>query len=156
MHFQNGHDTDDLQMKITLKYLDLWLDSILKGDEKTWISFQDTLKQDNQVNFVIDGENNWPPASLPSPAMSMKTDKTMVTLSWNAVFGASAYTMFYAPYPYTGPGSIKSFDLGGQTDALFTLWPGAAFYVGIKARNNKVSSELSNIELIKITGGTSF
>jgi len=31
--------SEDLQMTLTLRYVLLWLDSILKGDEKSWVSF---------------------------------------------------------------------------------------------------------------------
>lgn len=139
--------SEDLQMTLTLRYVLLWLNSILKGDEKSWTSFQESLNQDQQVSFALAGGNDWPPSFLPAPALSMKTDKTLLSLFWNPILGASAYTLFYAPYPYTG--SIGSIDMGNKTHSV-NLWSGAAFYVAVKARNNNVFSNYSNIITVQI------
>ena len=136
------------QMTLTLRYVLVWLDSILKGDEKSWASFQESLKQDPQVSYTLAGENDWPPGFLSAPVLSMETDKTMVSLFWNLIRGASAYTLFYAPYPYTG--SIGSLDMGNQTSFSINLWSGAAFYVAVKARNKTVFSNYSNIITVQV------
>jgi len=140
--------SEDLQMTLTLRYVLLWLDSIMKGDEKSWTSFQESLKQDQQVSYTLAGENDWPPNFLSAPVLSMETDKTMVSLFWNPIRGASAYTLFYAPYPYTG--SIGSIDMGNQTSISVNLWAGAAFYVAVKARNKNVFSNYSNIITVQV------
>ena len=67
---QGGTISEDLQMTLTLRYVLLWLDSILKGDEKSWASFQESLEQDQQVSYTLAGENDWPPNSLPAPVLS--------------------------------------------------------------------------------------
>ena len=139
---------ENLQMTLTLRYVLLWLDSILKGDEKSWTSFQESLKQDQRVNYTLAGENDWPPNFLHAPVLSMETDKTVVSLFWNAVCGASSYSLFYAPYPYTG--AIESADMGNQTSISVNLWAGAAFYVAVKAGNKNVSSNYSNIITVQV------
>jgi hypothetical protein len=140
--------SEDLQMTLTLQYVLLWLDSIMKGDEKSWTSFQESLKQDQQVSYTLSGENDWLPGSLPAPSLSMETDETTVSLFWNPILGASAYTLFYAPYPYTG--SIGSIDMGNTTSISVNLWAGVAFYVAVKARNKNVFSNYSNIITVQI------
>ena len=73
-----------------------------------------------------------------------------VTVSWGAVSGATGYTLFYAPYPYTGSETIKSVDMGGQTSISVNLWQGAAFYVAVQAYNTVGSSGYSNIGLFSV------
>jgi len=140
--------SEDLQMTLTLQYVLLWLDSIIKGDERSWTSFQESLKQDPQISYTLAGENDWPPGFLSAPVLSMETNKTMVSLFWNPILGASAYTLFYAPYPYTG--SIGSLDMGNQTSFSINLWSGAAFYVAVKARNKTVFSNYSNMITVQV------
>jgi predicted dienelactone hydrolase len=45
--------SEDLQMTLTLRYVLLWLNSIMKGDERSWTSFQESLKQDQQVTPTL-------------------------------------------------------------------------------------------------------
>ncbi len=71
----------------------------------------------------------------------------MVSLFWNPILGASAYTLFYAPYPCTG--SIGSVDMGNKTHSV-NLWSGAAFYVAVKAHNKNVFSNYSNIITVQV------
>ncbi len=90
-----------------------------------------------------DGGNVIPPAA---PTLTLTTAGTGLTLSWNSVSDAIGYTLFYAPWPYTGPDTIRSIDMGTQTGIFFNLWEGAAFYVAVKAYNSAGSSGYSNIE----------
>jgi len=86
-------------------------------------------------------------ASTPAaPTLTVTTAGTRVTLSWNAVSGATGYTLFYAPHPYTGPETIASVDMGTQTGISVNLWEGAAFYVAVQANNSAGISGYSNIE----------
>ena len=50
--------SEDLQMTMTLRYVLLWLDSILKGDGNSWASFRESLRQDQQVSYILEVENN--------------------------------------------------------------------------------------------------
>ena len=59
--------------------------------------------------------------------------------------GATGYKLYYAPYPYTGPDSIGSFDLGNVTTASYFLWPGAAYYIAVSAYDGSGESAYSNI-----------
>ncbi len=90
-----------------------------------------------------EGVNVTPPAA---PTLTVTTAGTNVTISWNAVSGATGYTLFYAPSPYTGPETIGSVDMGTQTGISVNLWEGAAFYVAVQAHNSAGSSDYSNIE----------
>jgi len=81
--------------------------------------------------------------------LSLQTDEIRVSLFWNSICGASAYTLFYTPYPFTG--SIGSVDMGKQTSISVNLWAGAAFYVAVKARNKNVYSNYSNIITVHVS-----
>ena len=80
------------------------------------------------------------------PTLTVTTSGITVTVSWSSVPTASGYTLFYAPYPYTGPDSIRNVAMGTQTGGSFDLWGGAAFYVAVQAYNAVGSSGYSNIE----------
>ena len=82
-----------------------------------------------------------------SPVATVSIEGTKVTLTWNSVPGAEGYNLVYAPYPYTGPETIGSFDLGNTTSLSVDLWQGAAFYVALEAYDSDSVSEYSNIEL---------
>ncbi len=84
------------------------------------------------------------------PVLTVSTSETSVTVSWTSVAIAIGYTLFYAPYPYTGPDSIGSVDMGNQTVASFDLWRGAAYYVAVQAYNGVGNSSFSNIEYFAI------
>jgi hypothetical protein len=85
-------------------------------------------------------------ADLLPPELTLKTSGLTVSLSWTAVVGATGYTLYYAPYPYTGPDSIGSIPMGENRSMTATLWDGAAFYVAISAYNGNETSGYSNIE----------
>jgi len=93
-------------------------------------------------------------SALAAPTLTVTTSGTTVTLSWTSVAGATGYTLFYAPYPYTGPESIRSIKLGAQTSISAHLWEGATFYVAIQAVNNVDSSGYSNIKYFTIDTST--
>jgi hypothetical protein len=89
--------------------------------------------------------NNLPPP----PKLSIITDQTTVTLSWDSSINAAGYTLYYAPFPDANP--IGSIDIGTQTTWSTELWDGAAFYVALKAYNQAGQSDLSNIESFNLT-----
>jgi uncharacterized protein (TIGR02145 family) len=94
--------------------------------------------------------NGW--SAVPAaPVMTVTTSGLSVTISWSAVTGATGYTLYYAPYPYTGSASIKNLDRGTQTSLSATLREGAAYYVAVKAYNATESSGYSNIEHFTLT-----
>jgi hypothetical protein len=85
-------------------------------------------------------------AALSAPVLSLATTGVSLSLSWTSVPGAASYRLFYAPYPYAGPDTIGSIDMGGQTALSVDLWSGAAFYVAIQAFDDEGSNSYSNIE----------
>ena len=89
-------------------------------------------------------------SSLAAPTLTVSTAGTTLSLSWTSVAGATGYTLFYAPAPYTGPDTIGSIPMGTQTAMSASLWEGAAFYLAVQAYSNDENSELSNIESFSI------
>ena len=85
-------------------------------------------------------------SALSAPTLTVTTSATTVTASWTTVTGATGYTLSYAPYPYTGPDSVVSVDMGTRTSISVNLWEGAAFYVTVQAYNGTGNSGYSNIE----------
>ncbi len=93
-------------------------------------------------------------STLAAPTLTVTTSGTTVSLSWTSVSGATGYILFYAPYPYTGTGSIVSVDMGTQTGISVNLWVRAAFYVAVQAYDSVKSSGYSNIEYFIIASYT--
>lgn len=85
-------------------------------------------------------------SALPAPTVAATTSGMTVSLSWTSVTGATGYALYYAPYPYAGPETIGSIDMGTKTSMSASLWEGAAFYVAIQAYDSVESSGYSNIE----------
>ena len=71
---------------------------------------------------------------------------TSIDISWSAVFGATGYTLFYAPFPYTGPETYWNHKYGIQTGLTIDLWVGAYYLIAVQAHNDQGSSDLSNID----------
>ncbi len=92
-----------------------------------------------------------PVLALDAPALTVQTSGLTLSLSWNPVSGATGYTLYFAPYPYTGPSTIASVDLGTATQLSVSLWVGASFYVVIASYDNAGSGAWSNIELFAIS-----
>ena len=85
--------------------------------------------------------------ALDAPVLTVTTSGTTVSASWTSVTGEIGYTLYYAPYPYTGPSTIKSIPMGTQRSISVSLSVGAAFYVAVEAYDSVESSGYSNIEL---------
>lgn len=80
-----------------------------------------------------------------APTLRVDIFNAAVSISWNSVAHASGYLLSYAPYPYTGPDTIRSVDMGPQTGLAVTLPSGAAFYLAVQAYNRTGFSPYSNI-----------
>jgi len=91
-------------------------------------------------------------ATPSAPVLSVATTGINVSVSWTAVPGATGYQLSYAPYPYTGPETIESIDMGTQTSVSADLWSGAAYYVAVQAYDHEGSSGYSDVEAFSITG----
>ena len=89
-------------------------------------------------------------SALAAPTLTVTTSGTTVSLSWSSVAGATGYTLYYVPYPYTGPDSIGNIPMGTETSMSISLWKGAAFYAAVKSYDSVESSGYSNIDLFTI------
>jgi len=89
-------------------------------------------------------------SALAAPTLTVTTSGTTAALFWTSVAGATGYTLSHAPYPYTGPDSIASTDMGNQMRISVNLWGGASFYVAVQAYNSAESSCYSDIVVISI------
>ncbi len=78
-----------------------------------------------------------------------------VEISWSPSASADGYRLYYAPYPYAGPTSIGSVDVGNETQASYTLWEGASYYVAVTAYDETGESRYSNTELFLLGPYTS-
>lgn len=88
-----------------------------------------------------------------APTVSVSTEELAVMVSWTASPDANGYTLFYAPNPYTGEGSIQSIEMGSNLSFSSALWNGASFFVAIKAYDNSGLSPYSNITSFTISSG---
>lgn len=86
----------------------------------------------------------------PAPVLTITTVGVTATISWSFEPNAEGYTLFYAPFPYTGPASIRSVSMGSGTHISVSLWEGAAFYLAVQAYNPYGSSSYSNIGLLSM------
>lgn len=89
-------------------------------------------------------------AYLPSPQLTYTINNNSCNISWTSVSDATGYTLYYAPYPYSGPESVTGVDMGTQTSISTSLWDGSAFYLAVKANNGSGSSDYSNIEHVTV------
>ena len=85
-----------------------------------------------------------------APEVGVSTNGIKVTISWNGIANADGYTLYFAPYPFTGPETIGNFDLGNTTNFSIDLWNGAAYYIAITSRHSDLESAYSNIGLFII------
>ena len=85
-----------------------------------------------------------------APYLNFFTSGSWVSLSWTKVNGATGYTLSAAAIPFTGVESIGTMDMGTQTEAIFNLWQGAAFYVAVQSRDASGLSPYSNLREVVI------
>ncbi len=102
------------------------------------------------VFFLLTSKFAFAEAPQP-PLIVVNQDRTTVTVEWSPVSSADGYQLLYAPYPYTGPDSIETIEMGDSTFISSELWDGAAFYVAATAFNNEGSSDFSNVELFTLS-----
>ncbi|MEZ4527545.1 MAG: serine protease [Desulfobacterales bacterium] len=78
-----------------------------------------------------------------SPALSLSTSGTEISLSWEAVGGAEGYSLYFAPWPDMEP--VTEVDMGLVRSLSGPLPEGSAYYAAVKAHNSGSSGSLSNI-----------
>ena len=83
--------------------------------------------------------------ALEAPVLTVTTSGTTVSLSWTSVAGAEGYTLSYAPYPYTGPESIRNIPMGDKTSISADLPIGSGFYVAVQPYDSAEISGYSNL-----------
>ncbi len=86
------------------------------------------------------------PQPLVPPALSYTTNGLNLNITWSTVPDATGYTLYYAPYPYTGPDTIESVGMGNATSFNIDLWNGAAYYIAVRSNRGQESSDYSNIK----------
>ena len=81
------------------------------------------------------------------PVLTITTTGITVEASWTTGLHHEGYILSYAPYPYAGPDTIVSVDMGAKTGLTIDLWEGAAFLVAVQAYNYNSfgTSDYSNI-----------
>jgi len=115
------------------------------------------LKYDGTFTFAV-GQKDVPASktttisgSVPdAPVLSVSVNGNNLTLSWTEINNTDEYILLYAPYPYTGPETIKQISMASQLTAVYELPQGVSYYVAITAKNHVGSSDYSNIELFSI------
>ncbi len=78
-----------------------------------------------------------------SPALTLSTSGTEISLSWEAVSGAEGYFLYFAPWPDMEP--VTEVDMGLVRILSGQLPSGSAYYAAVKAYNSGSSGSLSNI-----------
>ena len=89
-------------------------------------------------------------ATVFPPYITLSVSGMTAEVSWEPVPGATGYTLYYAPYPYAGENTIGSLELGAEPGFSAELWPGAAYYVAVKARDGQGQSNYSNVEMFSL------
>ncbi len=89
-----------------------------------------------------------------TPHVTIATQGTEVTASWDESAHAQGYQFYYTPY-VESPNDIQlddvhSFDLGNTTQISATLTPEIGFYVAVRAYSSNCYSDYSNIAAIKL------
>ncbi len=92
--------------------------------------------------------------TLEAPLLQVSINGSQVDISWNKVSNALGHKLYYAAFPYTGSGSIQSFDLADSNSLSVQLSTGAAFYITIVSYDNTGESAYSNIELVQINSSS--
>ncbi len=85
------------------------------------------------------------------PQMSLDKTGISISITWTEVSGADGYRLYYTPYPYSGPASIRGVDMGSQTQVSYTLWEDATYYVSVTAYDDSGESYHSNTELFLLS-----
>ncbi len=88
------------------------------------------------------------PAAPEAPILNVTTRGTKCALSWDHVYNAMGYHLYFAPYP--GASYIGSIDMGNRSGFSANLSSGAAYWVALQAYNNAGPGDLSNIEFFII------
>jgi len=91
-------------------------------------------------------------AELAPPNLSFNISGTIVAASWTTVPDATGYMLYYAPFPYTGPDTIGSIDMGSSSTISVDLPVGTSFYIAVSSYDSQTQSGYSNIELFNIQG----
>lgn len=92
-------------------------------------------------DFIYD--NTGIPAFPAAPELTVNTSGNNVSVSWEAIGGAEAYRLYYAPWPDMEP--VAYADMQLQTSLSGPLPEASAYYLAICALNNGKAGDISNI-----------
>jgi hypothetical protein len=85
-------------------------------------------------------------ATVPAaPELSVSVSGLSLTISWTAASDADAYTLYYAPNPYTGPETIGNISMLTERTLSADLQVGDSYYLAVTAYNDEGESEYSNL-----------
>lgn len=87
---------------------------------------------------------------LPPTQVDYSIQGQQVSLAWESVNGATNFYLFYAPWPYRGPETIGSLDLGSLTSITAFVPHGFAYYLAVRAGNRQGMSNYSNVVFVQV------
>ena len=90
-------------------------------------------------------------AAPEAPILTVSTESLQLSISWTAVADAQAYTLYYAPAPYTGPETIGNVSMLIETSLSAQLQLGDSYLVAVAAYNADGEGEASNVETFTIS-----
>ena len=109
-----------------------------------------TYSPDQYYDHLLTVVNSLIPAAAPlAPTVSVLAAENLVTAAWTAVAGADGYVFCFAPFPAATP--VYTLNMGSVLELTAQLWPGAAYYVAVKAYNAAGQSPFSNIAHFNLT-----
>jgi len=88
---------------------------------------------------------------LSAPVLSVTTNGTSATASWNPVPTATSYVLYWGSDFFYDWDASRQIPMGAQTTVTGQL-PAGSYYVGIRAFNDAGSSDFSNVEHFSIVG----
>jgi hypothetical protein len=138
-HTMLGYGYDDFGSIVYIR--DTWDYS---GHSMTWGGEYSGMQHYGVSVLQLAGTAPVPPVA---PWLTVSTYGTTLTLSWNSVYNAEGYILYYAPPDIS---YINSINMGTQTGLSIDLWVGAAFYVAVQAYNSAGGSAYSNIGYFSI------
>lgn len=85
-----------------------------------------------------------PKASPPgTPIVAAGVNTTNLTVNWSSLPSATGYMLYYAPFPDASP--VSSLNVGNQLSMSAELPAGSAFYIAVRAYNEKGEGSFSNV-----------
>lgn len=87
---------------------------------------------------------------LPPTTLALQIQGQQVSLTWEPVDGSENFYLFYAPWPYRGPETIGSINIGTLTSISAQVPHDFAYYLAIRTSNSQGMGDYSNVVLIQV------